>query len=241
MPRDYAKRSSHHSSNGGSSFGSTLLWFFIGVLAGLALAGFIYVSKNNKSPQAKRPEIVLPANPKNNPPPAAAANNNKAQFDFYNMLPSKQVTGPTGQQEATQASATSPAPLNTTPPPPAAATPPANVNPNAMLAQPPAIAATPAPAVVTPTATKTKPTAAAPAPSAQRYELQIGAFTNFAQADNLKAQLILSGFNAHSDTLKKGTSTLHRIWLGPYKTKDEAKTVQAKLKAAAIKSTLIKK
>jgi cell division protein FtsN len=238
MPRDYAKRSGRHSSQESSGFGSILLWFFIGVLVGLALAGFIYISKNN-SHQTKRPEIVLPANPKNNPPAPATNSNSKAQFDFYNMLPSKQVTGPTGQEEATQAAATSPAaptPTPATTPPP----PPANVNPNAMLSQPPVIAATPAPAVVTPTVAKTKSATTSTATSSH-YELQIGAFTNFAQADNLKAQLILSGFNAHSDTLKKGSSTLHRIWLGPYKTKDEAKKVQSKLKAAAIKSTLITK
>lgn len=73
-----------------------------------------------------------------------------------------------------------------------------------------------------------------------KYVIQIAAFRHFQDADQLKAQLAFSGFEAQITKIQKGKVNLERVWLGPYTTFNEAAAIQRKLTDNQIKSTLMK-
>jgi cell division protein FtsN len=97
----------------------------------------------------------------------------------------------------------------------------------ALPGQPAAKAATPKPAgVVKPAAAK------------QIYYLQAGAFANEAEAEKLKAGLIMDGMEVTVlavNTPDKGT--LHRVRVGPYQGTEEMNNARAKLQLKGIVST----
>ncbi len=75
------------------------------------------------------------------------------------------------------------------------------------------------------------------------YLLQMGAFSQFQDADRLKAQLSFQGVQTHIQkaaiATSKGETTLYRVRGGPY-TKSQANDRLNQLKAQGIKSTLIR-
>lgn len=85
--------------------------------------------------------------------------------------------------------------------------------------------------------------AIAPADGAtpDKLYLQLGAFLNPADADNLKAKAALMGLEASVqkvETPEKGT--LHRVRVGPYLAPDEMETVRSQLAQNGISATLVK-
>lgn len=79
-----------------------------------------------------------------------------------------------------------------------------------------------------------------PAPKDKLY-LQLGAFQNPADADNLKAKAALMGLEASVqkvETPEKGT--LHRVRVGPYLAQDEMEKVRAQLAQNGISATLVR-
>ncbi len=74
---------------------------------------------------------------------------------------------------------------------------------------------------------------------ASLFYLQVAAFKHYADADRLKARLILSGYPVN---IKKSTSlytTWHRVIIGPYATKQNAERVQAVLSDDDIQSLVV--
>ncbi len=74
-------------------------------------------------------------------------------------------------------------------------------------------------------ATTTTPSKEPPAPMA--YIVQVAAFEQYAPADDLKAQLILEGYSVHVDP--KPVNGWTRVWLGPFKTLQDAQNTQVKV------------
>ncbi len=226
MPRDYVRSgSSHRGGNSKGSFGSALAWFLIGVIVGFIFAGMIFIRKPQGIPKQYEPHPQAQTQVQATPPAPAqpsanTSSSSQTQFDFYNMLPSKKTVGPTGNS------------VNTT----SATTSSSTINPNAGLTPSSSAAVsntpTPAPAPTTPSAT--------PAPPSQ-WMLQVGAFKNFTQADQLKAQLILAGFSAHISDAKVNNVTYHRVWMGPYSNETKAQADQKKLLQGGFKSNLVTK
>lgn len=71
------------------------------------------------------------------------------------------------------------------------------------------------------------------------YVLQIASFKEYHDADDLKAKLLLSGFNA---TVQKATvkgTTWYRVLVGPYTSLKTVKTVQGQLSEEHIASLLL--
>jgi len=71
--------------------------------------------------------------------------------------------------------------------------------------------------------------------------LQLGAFGNTAEADNLKARLALSGLEAQISSIdvpEKGR--LHRVRIGPYEDKAEADRVLAQLRQEGVSATPVR-
>ncbi len=162
-------------------------------------------------------------------------------YQFYTLLPqgngTQKTVAATTTPTATKAVAvvTPVAASSATPVAAPSATPVAapNAKPVAAPSATPVAApnATPVAAASTTPAVKTPApiTVAKPMPPSHHYALQLAAFRNYQDADELKAKLILQGYpTTISSATVKGT-VWYRLSIGPYTTTTEAKIVQAKL------------
>lgn len=72
----------------------------------------------------------------------------------------------------------------------------------------------------------------------QTYYLQAGAFLNEAEAEKLKASLIIDGLEVSvMSTTNADNKTLHKVRVGPYQGADEMNSARAKLQLKGISST----
>jgi cell division protein FtsN len=72
------------------------------------------------------------------------------------------------------------------------------------------------------------------------YWLQVGAFQNKADADGLRAKLVLLGVDTRIFETQQNDRTLYRVRSGPYSDKTSADAVKNKLTANQIDVTLLK-
>jgi cell division protein FtsN len=80
-----------------------------------------------------------------------------------------------------------------------------------------------------------------PASSKEVYFLQVAAFQNPADADNLKARLALAGIEAQIQTATLPDGRVwHRVRVGPFSNKDELGKARAALKENDLEANLIK-
>ena len=80
-----------------------------------------------------------------------------------------------------------------------------------------------------------------PASSKEVYFLQVAAFQNPADADNLKARLALAGIEAQIQTATLPDGRVwHRVRVGPFSNKDELGKSRAALKENNLEANLIK-
>jgi cell division protein FtsN len=71
--------------------------------------------------------------------------------------------------------------------------------------------------------------------------LQAGAFQNEAEAENLKAKIAFSGFEATVKPVNvAGKGTLYRVRLGPYKSQEEVNRIKGVLSQAGIGAAVVK-
>ena len=154
-------------------------------------------------------------------------------FDFYTLLPESEVMVPTPSQPAKQ-----PATKPVAPQPPAK---PAAPQPSKVVVtptQPEAVTPRPKPAP--------KPAVPASQPKsaqekAENYLLQAGSFRNSQDADRLRAQLILSGFDAYIKTVTvRGGEKWHRVQLGPYRTETSVNEVRGQLVNLGLETMLLR-
>ncbi len=68
----------------------------------------------------------------------------------------------------------------------------------------------------------------------------MGAFSEQAPADNLKAKLALMGFESVIMSAKIGDNTFHRVSVGPYDDYETSKNMREKLLKEGFKANLIK-
>jgi len=92
----------------------------------------------------------------------------------------------------------------------------------------------------TPPAPVLQQTKPIPVPAAVQYIVQIAALSHFKEADQLKAQLLLLGFEVHVSPLIQKGQTLQRVWIGPFAHKSGAVSIQQQLKQNQITSTVLK-
>lgn len=158
------------------------------------------------------PPVTLPSSPK----PAAP----DALGDLIATLPSM------GTESARQ-----PDTRNTAPAAPAANAP---VTPAAPVTQAPAASkpATPAPAA---------PAAAnKPATTSTPYYLQAGAFRSNADAEAMKARLLMLGFDASVQSAQVNGSTVNRVRMGPFKGIDEMNRTRSRLAEEKIDTSVVR-
>lgn len=89
-----------------------------------------------------------------------------------------------------------------------------------------------------PQAAPVKPQAA---PVAERLYLQVGAFEDPSEADNLKAKLALSGIEANSQRAQIGDGRIvHRVRIGPFGNPEDMNPVRTQLATAGFTATVVK-
>lgn len=123
----------------------------------------------------------------------------------------------------------------------AAPTMPAALPPASVLAEKTAPLAAPAHAVVA-APVASVPVKAPPAknPASTNYLLQMGLAKNYVEADRLKAELTMSGFDVTIQPFTINGQIHHRVVMGPYPSKAAASQQQALLQKSAVTSVLIK-
>lgn len=219
-----------------SGFGGTLLGLFIGIALGLGLAAAAawYVMKSGNPYQpavgaASRDTGKEPPRTAKAEPPAS----DKPRFDFYKILPSGE------DPKATVKPAERPLPEKATT---EKATPEKTPAPDKAIAK---LEDRPANAPPDKAATAEKvaraPEPAAPAKPAERLWLQAGSFSTESDAENMKAQLALSGLEP---TLQQATlpdkTVRYRVRLGPYSSVDEMNRVKADLAKRGVDVAVIR-
>ena len=112
----------------------------------------------------------------------------------------------------------------------------ASVTPREELAPEPASTADPVPAKP-----ESKPAAAAREPSAPAggWWVQIGSFSQAANAQRLTQQLIAAGFPAQLSSVRSNGKELFRVRAGPVGDRDAAETLRTRLAAAGHKGSLV--
>lgn len=142
--------------------------------------------------------------------------------------PPAPVQKPDDRPPAVDEKATEAAPERSEPPP---AEPVANA---ARPSPPPATLAAAQPAAPPAAA---KPTAVAP--SAEKFAVQVAALSTAAAAKDLAARLNKGGFSAYVEAVSSADSTLHRVRVGPFASREEAVRAAEKVKAAGHKATVV--
>lgn len=147
---------------------------------------------------------------------AASDNGKKPSFDFYSVLPEKEVVIPDAdlaakaRAEAQQQAAAANNPAQASP-----AAPSDNANAGAT--------------------TNTAATA-----SGSGYLLQVGSFPSGADADGMKAKLALQGFSASVQPVTINGQTWNRVRLGPFHSATELEAAKQRLAAAGIHAIALK-
>lgn len=212
-----------------SSAGNTLIGVFIGLVFGALIAAGAawYFTRSNPFqatptapalPAADQPPAALPGKPGGQPVA-------KQDYEFYNIL--------------TQG--------DNIPAPPSASRPQAPPP----VVRPPAVPPQQAPAPVQDVTVRPVPgpaiAAVAPSPAAapvpatprERLYLQVGAFSNPGEADNLKARLALAGIQASAQRAQLADGrVVHRVRVGPYSRVEDANPMRARLAEAGFDASV---
>ncbi|MGB5580120.1 MAG: SPOR domain-containing protein [Woeseia sp.] len=122
----------------------------------------------------------------------------------------------------------------TKPPEPAAAQPAADL-PQQVAEAPAKVVSAPAKAVEQPAV---KPAAATKSTTGM-WAVQLGSFSNKANADRLAAELRGKGYAAFLSQTNDGGKALHRVRVGPQKDRDSAETIAARLAKDGVKGQVV--
>lgn len=178
-----------------------------------------------------------------------AATKKDTDYDFYTLLPGKEVPmsdaelAASERAEARQAQAAKPQPE---PGKPAAEKDPATALPKPVDT---AIAASTESDPASSAATKAPTTEATPAkagpdaPTADdstRYLLQAGAFQASGQAEEMKAKIAMLGLGARVESASIGGKTVYRVRMGPYGTASDLADAKRKLSSGGLAAMAIK-
>lgn len=232
--------------NGGSNGTPGWMWLVIGAV--LAAAAFMIVPgllkkdgfdplKPTPNPDAQPPAQIAEADtdaPAEASAPAADSAQKQTQYEFYDLLPGKEVqmsdaelAASAREEQAREAQAARAAE-------PAAPTAPATI------AGPKPVDETPQ--APSPVAEKPATTVASAAPAANnaRYILQAGAFGASGDAESTKAKIAMLGLSARVESAQINGKTVFRVRMGPYGTASELSEAKQKLASGGLPAMAIK-
>lgn len=210
-------------------------WLVLGLLLGLGVAAamnwesvqqYLVTLTQTEKPQS----TATKASSVKTKPPAEKPKKQSSnpEFDFYNILSNKKVDAPDETPTPKKASPkTESKPLVTD-----------AIEKTASSTQeaPPSTAETPSPTAHSANAETKQQANEAP----QRYVIQIASFPTYQEADRLRAELTMSGFDVYIQSAQQDNNTRYRVNMGPYASKEIATTKQADLRSQSISSLLIK-
>ncbi|VVE86485.1 SPOR domain-containing protein [Pandoraea bronchicola] len=215
--------------------GGTFLGIVLGLIVGLAVAVVValYITKT-PTPFVEK----TPPRPAENSPAAQAPDPNKS---LQPRTPLPGAASASGAPETASQAATSPlvpgAPVEPVAPPTASA-------PTAPATQPAHTKPSPADILngksTVPVAPPTTPPASATDNANTGYYLQVGAFKSQNDAEQLRAKLTLSGFEAKVTQRDANGLTLYRVRLGPYSKLDEMNHVRQRLQDGGYDTAVIR-
>ncbi|SBV48226.1 SPOR domain-containing protein [Xanthomonas graminis] len=229
--------------------------------------GFLRVGGPRANPDAQPAPVAdadVDAAPELPKPATATAGSSKpnakdakkdaqTQYDFYTLLPGKEVqmsdaelaasarAETARQARAPQPTAATAATATTAPAATAALSNPTPIAETAATSAPAntaAIATRPAAAATTP-ATAAAAAAAAAADNA-RYILQAGSFGASGDAESTKAKLAMLGLSARVESAQISGKTVYRVRMGPYGTASELAAAKQKLTGSGLPAIAIK-
>lgn len=236
-----------HAGGPRAQGGGFFLGAIVGLLAGLgiALAVALYI--------AKVPVPFVDKVPHRTPEQQQEEAERLKNWDPNAGLGGKPVQRPAGLRDPASAAsgASAPAaPLATVKAPPPAQTPeaPAAAASPAKAASRPAAASAPAKPERDPAALLAgqglpveKPTASAPkAEGSFIYFVQAGAFSSADDAEQQRGKLAMAGVTAKVTEREQNGRVVHRVRVGPLDSREDAATVQEKLKAVGAEAALVR-
>ncbi len=231
MTKDYAKRrrnqhfSRRQESAAKQSVMPAWLWMSAGLLLGVGLSGMLYWKLHRTAtplPDAivdihEDPPKISDAKPSKKSKKIALAQTETPQhssrFDFYTVLPSMNHKGKEADPTLATPTTTLDLALQST-------TETASSLPStALVDDEPTLSALPQEAIK--------------APKPAQYFIQVGSFRRMEQAEGVKAELALTGFEASIQTFKMGDrDNRYRVLIGPFSSKDQAQNRQLHLEQA---------
>ena len=218
MARDFKTATTKPSGEVGKGMPPMLTGIIIGLLLGIMLALGVALWLNrtktpflDKSPPVNALPTIAPRTVSPSLPKNEKVDSEKPRFDFYQILP--------GDKGGTAiARPTADAAIGTR--------------------------ATPAAPTEQKTAQKSEAVAPREAPKSGANDsvyLQAGAFQNETDAENLKAKIAFSGFEASVRAVNlPDKGTLYRVRLGPYKSADEVNRIKASLSQNGIGAAVVR-
>jgi cell division protein FtsN len=199
------------------SAGGTLVGIFIGLVFGALIAAGAawYFTRSNPfqaAPVAPRVQAPVDQGPAALPGKPGDRPVAKQDFEFYRILPQ-------GDNVPSSAAGIVPVP------------------PPAPRVQVPAVPAQQQPAPVVEALVQPAPPAAVQ--RAERIYLQVGAFENPSEADNLKARLALSGIQASAQRTQLADGrVVHRVRVGPFGKPEDMNPMRARLAEAGFNASV---
>lgn len=213
------------------------VWLASGLAIGAFVVFLMKLEPGNKAVQRTKPDEGRPAaSAGNGKAPAAAAKTEatpptpiKPKYDFYTLLPESEVIVPP------DAVPRNPAAKPTTPTKPDTTATPAQPGQPASTTAPATTAATPGQTATTPP----KEATTKPQPPVTLFFLQAGSFRTQADADRVRAQIIMLGQDVRVESGKVKDDTWYRVLVGPYSDRDQLTQAQKQLAGSGFKNLLL--
>ena len=205
---------------------------WVWLVCGLVIGGFFMflfsLEPGREDVKRAKPEEQKRTAPEPQKKPQVAPEPAKPKYDFYTLLPESEVI----------------VPPDAVPPPPAAAlTPEQLAKADAARAEaalngqvPPAL---PTATSTPPAGTPTPPPSMAKAPLTTQFFLQAGSFRKQADADKVRAQIILLGQNVQVESGTVREEIWYRVLVGPFASREQLGAAQKQLAASGFGNLLL--
>lgn len=167
-------------------------------------------------------------------PKSEPAASKETQYDFYTLLPGKEVQ----MSDAELAASASAEKAREARAQQAATAAAATATPDTATSNPKPISETPAAATITAVAAPAATNASAGKDA--RYILQAGAFGASGDAESTKAKIALLGLTARVESAQIGGKTVYRVRMGPYGSASELAEAKQKLSSGGLPAMAIK-
>jgi cell division protein FtsN len=212
------------------------IWLACGLLIGAFVVFLMQLEPGRDDIKRVKQEVTRAANnpatkpAANNPTPPAATAAAKPKYDFYTLLPESEVIVPLETPAEKPAPALTPEELAKADAARALA---------ALSGQTPA----PLPASATPalpgTVAPTPPPNVTKAPISNQFFLQAGSFRKQADADKVRAQIIMLGQSVQVESGTVREETWYRVLVGPFASREQLAQAQKSLAAGGFSNLLL--